>query len=343
MAFAFVQARDQSFAESGSARSLAYNSNVAAGNLLVAVVSTFNPGITVAVADSLGQTWSAANITGLAHPYSEAGDLQNRQSIWYFPNTGAGACSVTVTPSATAYVSIALSEFSGAATANVLGYVTAVAGASTSPNAGDTPLPESPCLTVGGYCFGSGVLASCTVGAPFTQRRNELDGTNFSAGSTADNVNALLAGSPLFTLSTSKVWTAIAASFRMPEKFWQPLAIPGWRDLKWVAPPRRPPTRTLAPESIAGVLWPETVVEPPPMQLFLGRDPKQDPRTRRFLDLLRQILNSFLRKHTISQTGVDTFGMAHLLFAGHGAPPESLAYPGCFYLDLDTGILYEKS
>jgi hypothetical protein len=85
--------------------------------------------------------------------------------------------------------------------------------------------------------------------------------------------------------------------------------------------------------------------------LTVGRDPTQEPRTLRFMQLVASVINSLARTPdnvaagslgVLHHEGPNAFGMAGLLFHGVGPPPESEAFLGDYYLDVTNGVLYRK-
>lgn len=98
------------FGESASAETLAYGGNLTAGSLLVAVVVSYDTGVTVSVSDGTNGSYTQAGT------YS-AFSTTSYVSIWYKANnTATGTPTVTVTPSGLSYLSISLDEFTGIAT-----------------------------------------------------------------------------------------------------------------------------------------------------------------------------------------------------------------------------------
>jgi len=126
----YVQSTQNQYGNSSSARTLAFGSNVTAGNFLVAIVTGYADGSqTFAVTDSLSQTWSKA----ILH-YDGSGSI----GIYYRLNTAGGACTVTVTPSESVYLGLGIAEFSGVLTSSAL-------SGTSSRNTGSGPAnPSQP-------------------------------------------------------------------------------------------------------------------------------------------------------------------------------------------------------
>lgn len=108
MAKAFIQQKDGTVADGGS---LAFNSNVGSGTLLVAcVLLTGNGNQVNGITDSLGNTWArAVKIEGTT---SGAGNNFNA-AIWYASCPTGGACTITGDWAAAANAQVVLAEFSG--------------------------------------------------------------------------------------------------------------------------------------------------------------------------------------------------------------------------------------
>jgi hypothetical protein len=102
---AFVQSVSTQFAASGAQETLAFNSNVTAGNMIVVEVAA-SAAVTFSVSDSQSQLYNQAG------SYSDASGGQ-RTSLWYYFSTLGGALTVKYTPSGSALTSIAIAEYSG--------------------------------------------------------------------------------------------------------------------------------------------------------------------------------------------------------------------------------------
>src|SRR6266850_4541939 len=102
MAIAFVQSR------SSVGVSLAYNSNVTLGNLLIVVAGSRDTGggVTFAVSDSQGNTYSSLTIVD-ANPI-----LGGRAQLFYAVAKATGANTVTLT-TGSALPQLLIHEFSG--------------------------------------------------------------------------------------------------------------------------------------------------------------------------------------------------------------------------------------
>lgn len=111
-AIAFVQSRSTDAGNVSSA-TLAFNSNNAGGNLIVAGIRVGGAPTLSSIADSNGNTYKQAVA------YQQTGD-PHWTYIYYAMNVAAGANSVTVTLTSTAILRFAIHEYSGCNKANVL-------------------------------------------------------------------------------------------------------------------------------------------------------------------------------------------------------------------------------
>lgn len=206
MAFAFVQANGTG--HSGTSTSLAYGSNVAAGNLLVVVVSNFSTSTTVSISDTQG------NVYAQAGTYSTASGA-NRVSIWYAMAKASGANTVTATPSSSDFTGLGVLEYSysGATAFTVDGSVTN--NGNTNPHStGNIPVSGSGELAIAAFCQGS-LTATWTPGTGFTNRVSQNNGSSFEALYVDDDFPVSSAVNDSGTSSsTSLTMAAIGASFK---------------------------------------------------------------------------------------------------------------------------------
>jgi hypothetical protein len=202
----------QGSGNSAGQRSLAFGSNVASGNLLVAAIATFNIGsATVSVSDTQGATWTQLG------SYSAAGP--NVVSLW---GTLAGALSsaadtVKFTPSVSVYGGFCIAEFnySAAATLSVDGTSTNI-GNSATPSSGNITVAASNELVLTGFCQGSHSLA-LTAGAGFSQAAAQQDGQNFEGCYLDYLLNGSSGSSPYddnASLANSAAWAALGVSIK---------------------------------------------------------------------------------------------------------------------------------
>lgn len=136
-----LQNRTLGAASSASALSVALSSNVSAGSLIIVSVATFNSNaMTVTLTDSRGNTYTQAG--------SYATNSNNRTSIWYARNSTAGACTVSIAPSAAAFISANVSEYSGVRVASPLLSTTTGTGSGSAPSAGTATITNPGDLIV---------------------------------------------------------------------------------------------------------------------------------------------------------------------------------------------------
>lgn len=110
MATARVSASSNFYDSGNSAlgRTLIYGNTLTVGSTLIVCGATYNVGITLTVSDSVNGAYTQVGT------YSIGSDTNGRVSIWIFKNnTTSTNPTVTVTPSATAYVSFAVDQYTG--------------------------------------------------------------------------------------------------------------------------------------------------------------------------------------------------------------------------------------
>lgn len=206
MAIAFVQKTSSESTNSSSARTLAYPSNVAANGLLVVVVATYNNATaTVTVTDSQGNTYSQAD----AYRTTST----TRISLWYAVAGSSGANTVTVTPSASIYMTLGIHEYSGGDTSAPLRSATGQTGGSDNNPLTGTVTASSGDMVFGCYAQPT-IVSHSTVASPFTLRMDQIGLTAIGAAS-ADDVAATGSEGASFTISSGNAtWAAIGASFK---------------------------------------------------------------------------------------------------------------------------------
>lgn len=217
MTWPVIQKTAQEFASAASSRSLAFGSNVVAGNLLRVVVGGFaggQPAQTVSVSDSVNGAYTQAG------SYSRNGN--NFTAIFYFIGTAGGSApNVTVSlvafPGTTTFLTIALEEVHPPGSPVTLDSSITNSGTSATPSTGTCPVAGSGESVLAAYSQGTGAGSTTSVSGNFTLENN----TNGSVGqqvSTADDTNASASESCTFTttIGAGSTWAAIAASFKAP-------------------------------------------------------------------------------------------------------------------------------
>jgi hypothetical protein len=193
------------FAQTALPFALTYNQNVQAGSLLEVTIGMFG-NATVTVTDSLGQVYSQAG------NYSTNGAV--RVCKFYFPNTAAGACTVTITPSISVLPTVDLAEYTGVTPANPVVGTAHDAGTGANPDTGVVTISAPENLVTAAYTQGSANVAQSTVANPFLVRTAFLNGGSLQGLGTADNVNALVNEQAVFSTTTSTTWAGMAVSYR---------------------------------------------------------------------------------------------------------------------------------
>jgi len=149
--------------------SLAFTSNITAGNLLIAALASALSGDTITVSDSLGQTWTPVSAT-----FSAPTGVSMR--VFYVQNCAAGAC--TVTGSATGGVDIVIVEVSGCATSSALDVEAHNGGGTANGSSGNAT------TTSAGFLFGiiANDTGNITLAAPITERNVQSNNVRVDSG-----------------------------------------------------------------------------------------------------------------------------------------------------------------
>ncbi len=160
MALSVVQSAQQHDQVSGTTTSKAFASNVAAGNLIVAVCGWIDITTTCSVSDSLGNSYvSAVGPTNM--PSSGY-----RAQIFFAKNIVGGACTVTMTISATNINRrLGIAEVAGADAAAPLDVVSANTGTLSVPDSGSATTTVADEI-IFGWCMSDG---GNTAGTGFTE------------------------------------------------------------------------------------------------------------------------------------------------------------------------------
>ncbi len=194
---------------STSGRTATFGVNVTAGSLIYVWVSLLaTAGTTVTVSGSVNGS------------YTQAGSYKTVSgtilSLWYFANSGAGAETVTVTPSATAWTSLVAIEVAGINTSSPLDSTQNNTATSATPNTGTVTVSQADEMVIGGFSivYGSGYLREdiLPTGSESLLFVNTNDGSILII---AVEQNASSNVSIGFTAS-SRQWLGIGASFKAP-------------------------------------------------------------------------------------------------------------------------------
>ena len=159
MALAFVQSIGSG--SGADAQSLAYTSNVTAGNLLIASVreSGGSGAVWAAVTDSLGNTWNQG-VRGA----SGAGTVQ----LFWAKSVSTGACTVSFDGGSNVALRCTLHEFSGTFGATPIDQTAYNAGDGTSPDASSSITPANANALLFSVCGSSSDFTASSAGASWT-------------------------------------------------------------------------------------------------------------------------------------------------------------------------------
>jgi hypothetical protein len=206
MTIAFVQGNQQATNNSGSVRSLAFSSNVTAGNFLIIVVSAFTgSALAVTVTDNLGNFYEPLTLfdTGPS-AYIK---------IFFCADCGGGPCTVRVTPSAACYMGLGIHEYSGISDISWIDswcdQYTNVP--STNASGGIPPIPRNGDMLFAAYTQPAGIINGFP-GTGFTLRTNLNNSSTAMSLFTQDmfNVNSDTDTPFTFASPVSSVGVAIA-------------------------------------------------------------------------------------------------------------------------------------
>lgn len=143
-AITLVQHTQSAVAVPGTSTTLAFGSNLTAGNLLVLMCRLGANGTTMTTTDTLGHTWvEAVNVDNAAGG--------RRTFLRYVENCSGGANTITFTPSTSVTFRIAIFEYSGLLTSGALDQKTATGatGNSTTANSGNLTTTQADELLIG--------------------------------------------------------------------------------------------------------------------------------------------------------------------------------------------------
>lgn len=198
MAWAFVQAATKDAGT--SPLTLAFPSNVVAGNLLLVLVSHATSS-NASISDTRGSTWAKAT-----DHYNAGNDYKGE--LWYALAASSGANTVTVTVTGGSNELI-IAEYSGAAGASVLDVVANAEGTSTAADAGAMTTTVNGDLIVAGTLS----LGAITAATGFTQDKS-LTGTTANLALAEQVQGTAGAVHAKATISPSSFWVCLGASFK---------------------------------------------------------------------------------------------------------------------------------
>lgn len=187
---------------STSAATAAFAANVAAGNLIVVGVSVYNnTSLTATVTDNLGNTYTQIG--------SFFGGGQPMIALFYAKNVLGGACTITVTPSASAFTGFSATEYSGADTSSPLDGTSTNSGSSSNTlSTGSVSVSAAGGLVCGLFGHGSGQTYIGTTGAMRTIRITDGIHLNFA------DLNSDASAPVTITNDQAVTYSAVGASFK---------------------------------------------------------------------------------------------------------------------------------
>lgn len=209
MAIAFVQSTYQGFNNSTSVRTLAFSSNVTAGNYLVIAISTFAsiaPTLSfLTVSDSQGNPYEQITV----YPPQQTGTT--RVHIYVVRNAAAGATTVSVDPNGNSvYMGLAIHEYSG------VDKVTPVESWSsrhqtsvTSATAGEVYTNNSGVAVFAAFTQPAGTVAG-TAGTGFTKRADQPNSSTAMTIFTEDKLGCSGDTDTPFTFASAVTSTGVA-------------------------------------------------------------------------------------------------------------------------------------
>jgi hypothetical protein len=177
----------------------AFNSPVAAGDLLVGVFRTQH---STAVSDNVNGAWTEAANCGVV-------------SLWYLANAKPGLTAVSLAGSSTGQLRASIAEYAGAATVAPLDATACSQGSTVAVTVGSANAAAGE-LAIAGVGTGSNPLtvAAGPIGSLSAALRTQATGANGTAA--LEDVTAAASGpqSATLTMSGAGGWTAAMATFK---------------------------------------------------------------------------------------------------------------------------------
>lgn len=209
-----IQNNTASYANSVAAKTVAFTSNVKAGNLLLLILKTYRNAApplfaTVTVADTLLNSWT--QVGSYLQPFAAANDSV---SIWYAVANGAGANTVTYTPSHEILSHAAVMEYSDPHQTTPLdGSSTNSSSASTAWSTGSVAVSGTDELLLGVF-YSSSASTSMTPADGFTSRISEIAASISSALYVIEKTGNVAAANPSGTGAASVYFLGFGVSFK---------------------------------------------------------------------------------------------------------------------------------
>lgn len=211
MAIAKVQSKSKSVGFVGNNTTLAFDSNVTAGNLLVVTHAHWGAsGIAISTpTDTLGHTYLP-----VAAEQSAGGGLVRLRSF-YVANCSGGANTVTFDAAGTDTVELAvvISEFSGVATSSPLDTTNVGTGTGTAVSSGNVTPSVDNCLLYGGMSDDSNNVG-ITEEAGWTLIHEEIPAGSIPVATAFKVQTTATAEDADWTLASSKEWIAHVGVFK---------------------------------------------------------------------------------------------------------------------------------
>lgn len=208
MAYAHVQSKSQAFGNSASARTLQFDSNVTINDLLIVAVAIYANNVTVTVSDTQVNSWSQVGGYEVI-PF----DTNARLAIFYAVanSTDSSPNTITVTPSASAFLTLGIHEYSGNDTASPLDGSNQGDGTGSSMDSGSITVSAANELLFGAFTTVENIYTT-TAGSGFTLRA-DLNASNMPL-STEDQIVSTNTNATFSTDETDH-WGCIGASFKV--------------------------------------------------------------------------------------------------------------------------------
>lgn len=204
------------FTQSPSGRTLQFTNNVKTGAFLVIVVGleSSSTAPTVTVSDDQNGVWTQAGT------YTTS--ASRSCSIFYFVNSVGGVRPiVTVTPSLSSYMGLALNEFSVSSSASsvVFDHGSNQTNSGSTASTGTCTVSGSSELVIAGASQGANIITAPTVALPFIIGAVQPNGQADEAAASAYDPNASVSEACTFTYGGAANALALAASFKIQTVF----------------------------------------------------------------------------------------------------------------------------
>lgn len=193
-----------------SSTTLAYGSNLTAGNL--AVVSLTYWAVSIS-----SISWSVGGSASPSLAVNNEGGSEVRSAIYYAANTSSGAHTISVNLSGTNDITLMVHEYSGIVTSSPLDKTEVGNGTGTSiTTATTTTLAQADNLVHSAVGHSTGSNITLSAGAGFTRRQHQPDNAGALAGASEDQrVTATTGVAGTWTAGSSvSNWRAVVAVFK---------------------------------------------------------------------------------------------------------------------------------